>query len=105
MNYLPKSKLGAVMSALYLLFVFGLVLGSKYEPNLIIWFGLFTLPLSILSALFIWLNPWRDAELILKIYVYLFFIMPFVGVFFNAAIIYLVVGFVSKALQSLSKPS
>jgi ABC-type antimicrobial peptide transport system permease subunit len=67
-------------------------------------FGLLTLPLSSLPFLLIWLlRPSSEADLILKVYLNLFYIMPFVGAFFNAAIIYLVVGYVIWGLQSLSK--
>lgn len=68
MKYLPKSKLGAVMSALYLLLVFGLLLGGLLLDAIFGWQRLWgaymfvfsfllTLPLSSLP----WLLLFSDA--------------------------------------------
>jgi hypothetical protein len=117
MKYLPKSKLGAVMSALYLLLVFGLLLGGLlldaifgwqrlWGAYMFIFSFLLTLPLSSLPWLLLFSYAIPNINFnkhILPIFPYLLFIMQAVGAFFNAAIIYLVVGFVSRALQSFSK--
>lgn len=102
MKYLPKSLAGAVMSALYLLLVFGILLVAYFTPDKVglattmgIFFVVLTLPLSVLGFLL--------PHSLLEVTAVLFFIMPFVGAFFNAAIIYLAVGYVNWALQSLSK--
>ncbi len=113
MKYLPKSKVGAVMSALYLLLVFGLLLGGLLLDAIFGWQRLWgawmllfsillTLPLSSLPWL-LWLSGALPNKYILPIFPYLMYIMSAVGAFFNAAIIYLVVGFVSRAFQPLSK--
>ena len=103
MKYLPKSIVGAVIAALYLLLVFGIFFVGYFTSDRVglatemyVIFGLLTLPLSILAFLlpYSWVD--RGAGGLIDI-------MPFVGAFFNAAIIYLVVGYVSWALQSLSK--
>ena len=100
MKYLPKSIVGAVMSALYLFLVFGIFFVGYFTSDRVglatemyVIFGLLTLPWSILP--FLLPNSWH----------YSFYIMPFVGAFLNAAIIYLVVGYVIWGLKSLSKRS
>ena len=115
MKYLPKSILGAVIAALYLLLVFALILGAifggkKDELGYLILYGLLTLPWSILAFLMPHFGGARPGfggqpSITIMMSDILRFSIPAVGAFINATIIYLVVGFVSRALQSFTKRS
>lgn len=96
------------MSALYLLPVFVLLLGGLFawQPwaaNMYFVCSLLTLPWSILPLFLHYVSPEAIPYMISTRWIYLFNFMQAVGGFFNAAIIYLVVGYVSWAVQSLIK--
>jgi len=110
MKYLPKSKLGAVIAVLYLLFILvlttvGLSGGGGHGNPAVLLLALafiLTLPTSLLeTAIMDYISPSppanSSAEEISVISILV------VSAVINAIIIYLAVGFISRALQKLFK--
>lgn len=106
MKYLPKSRFGAAAAGLYLLLVFFLsaitVTGDRGLHSGAAMTALFvfflTLPLSWLAlSATNYLNPTPTYESV----DYLFIVLLTICAFMNAAIIYLLVGLVSRALRAL----
>jgi hypothetical protein len=108
MKYIPKSKLGAVAAALYLLLVIFFVLGAFYgSGGLHGGAGMSALFAYFLSFPLGWLVTWMadsmKFEPSYKWVEYLLFIIFVLCYVFNAAVIYLLVGYVSWGLKALYK--
>jgi hypothetical protein len=108
MKYLPKSKLGATVSALYLLIVFLLLLiigtndtGGHANPLVLVVGLVFILTLP-LSVVYVWIVDVLGVESTNKTVESVTTLVVFgVSAVFNAAVIYFAFGFLSRGLKAI----